>query len=146
MTGKERMIKILKHEPVDRIGLYEHFWGDTYKTWHSQGYLKDGESFEDHFGFDMSEFWAFNLVADLDFVRQTVAETEDTITYLDGNGATLRRHKKHDATPEHIKFNVTDREDWEKIKPLLTPDPRRINFEGYRNAKRAAEKPEDFLC
>ena len=29
MTGKERMQRILRHEPVDRIGLYEHFWNDT---------------------------------------------------------------------------------------------------------------------
>ena len=29
MTGKERIQRILRREPVDRIGLYEHFWPDT---------------------------------------------------------------------------------------------------------------------
>ena len=145
MTGKERITRILNHQPVDRIGLYEHFWGDTYKTWQAQGHIGNGESFDDHFGFDMSEFWAFNLVADLDFKAKKVAETEDTVTYLDGNGATLRRHKKHDATPEHIDFSVREREDWDKVKHLLTSDPRRINFEGYRNAKKAAEKAGRFF-
>ena len=96
MTGKERMQRILKHQPVDRIGLFEHFWNDTYKTWYEQGHVPGGQSFEDHFQFDMQECWAFNLVADLDFKQQVVAEDEDTITFLDGNGAILRRHKFHD--------------------------------------------------
>lgn len=146
MTGKERMINILKHQPVDRIGLYEHFWSDTYKSWQEKGYLKQGETFEDHFNFDMQEHWAFNLTADLDFQKKVVAENEDTITFLDGNGATLRQHKHHDSTPEHIDFLVKEREDWEAhIKKFLTPDLRRINFEGYRNAKKAAAEKERFF-
>lgn len=42
MTGKERIQRILKHQPVDRIGLYEHFWNDTYKAWEQAGHLKNG--------------------------------------------------------------------------------------------------------
>ena len=64
MTGKERMLRILRHEPVDRIGVYEHFWGDTYNAWRAEGHIPNGESFDDHFGYDMSECWAFNVVAD----------------------------------------------------------------------------------
>ena len=55
MTGKERMTRILRHEPVDRIGLYEHFWGDTHREWHEKGYLRQDESFEAHFQFDMQD-------------------------------------------------------------------------------------------
>lgn len=117
------MQQLLAHEPVDRIGLYEHFWNDTYQAWQQQGHIAPGESYEDHFGFDMQEHWAFNLTADLDFKRQVVAETHDTITYLDGNGATLRRHKFHDTTPEHVDFQIKTREDWGRIKPLLTQTP-----------------------
>jgi len=142
MTGKERFERILKHQPVDRIGLYEHFWNDTYKTWQEQGHIPEGASYEDLFGFDVQESWCFNLTADLDFEPKIISEDEDTYTALDGNGATLRRHKFHDTTPEHIDFSVKEREDWERlIKPFLTPDPRRINFEAYRKAKaEAAEK------
>lgn len=145
MNGKERMTRLLKHQPADRIGLYEHFWSDTQKTWESQGHIKAGEDLSDHFGYDMSEFWPFNLMADMDFERQVVAETEDTITYLDGNGATLRRHKKHDSTPEHVDFKVKDRAGWEALKPLLKADPRRVNFEGYRRARQHAEDAGRFF-
>ena len=146
MTGKERMTRILRHEPVDRIGLYEHFWGDTHREWHEKGYLGKDESFDAHFQFDMQECWPFNTVADLDFKRRAVAETEDTVTYLDGNGATLRQHKFHDTTPEHVDFKVKEREDWERlIKPLLKAEPRRINFEAYRRAKAEAAKAGRFF-
>ncbi len=145
MTGKERITRILNHQPVDRVGLFEHFWDDTYKAWTAEGHINNGEPFEDHFGYDIQTFWAFNLVADFNFETKVISENEDTVTLLDGNGAILRRHKLHDSTPEHVDFNVKDREGWEKLKPMLTPDPRRINFEGYRNAKKAAEEAGRFF-
>lgn len=145
MNGKERITKMLRREPVDRIPVYEHFWGDTRAAWKAAGHIKD-ESLDDHFNFDIREHWAFNLTADLDFKLKTVREDENTITYLDGNGATLRRHKLHDTTPEHIGFEINTREDWEeKIKPLLTAGKRRINFEDYRKTRQIAEKNGKFF-
>ena len=73
MTGKERVQRILRHEPVDRIAVFEHFWNDTHKSCEDAGFLKEGESYEDHFGLDFEECWAFNLMADLDFEPQVVA-------------------------------------------------------------------------
>ncbi len=147
MNGKERISRILKHQPVDRIGLFEHFWGDTEKVWRAQGKIPRGQRLEDHFGFDMQLCWPFNSVADLDFGLVTVEETAETILQRDGNGALLRRHKLHNATPEHVDFAVRDREGWERlIKPKLTPDPRRINFEAYREARTAAAKAGRFFC
>jgi len=145
MTGKERMIKILNREPVDRIGLYEHFWGDTHREWAKQGTVSQDESLADHFGFDMDECWCFDLMADMNFERKIVTEDTDTITYLDGNGAILRRHKHHDTTPEHVDFTVQDREGWEKIKPLLQPTRDRINFENYRKVKKACADAGRFF-
>jgi len=147
MTGKERIAKILKKEPVDRIGVFEHFWGDTHKAYVDGGYIPENESFEDHFNLDMQLEWPLNMMADIDFAAQQVAETEDTITYLDGNGATLKRHKFHDTTPEHIDFSVKSRDDWGKYKELLTNvDLRRINFEKYAETKAQAAKAGRFFA
>lgn len=148
MNGKERITRILNHQPVDRMGLFEHFWGDTRAEWESQGYINAHECLEEHFGFDLQMCWAFNMVADLDFEPEIIEETEETILTKDGNGAFLKRHKLHDATPEHVDFTVKNREDWEKhIKPFLVDvDERRINFEGYRKAKKEAERAGRFFC
>jgi len=147
MTGKERISRILKRRPVDRIGLFEHFWGDTQKKWASEGHIGSGEPMEDHFGYDIQLLWPFNLTARLDFEPETIEETEATVLQRDGNGAVLRRHKLHDATPEHVDFLVKDRAGWlEHIKPHLTADPRRIDFDAYRQARQAAEKAGRFFA
>ena len=146
LTGKERTERLLKRQPVDRIGLYEHFWGDTYKAWSSQGHIKEGEGFTEHFNYDMTCAWVFNLTADLDFVPEVLEETADTRLVKDGNYAVLRRHKLHDTTPEHVDFTVKSRKEWDElIKPKLKFDRRRINFEGYRNAKAAAARDQRFF-
>ena len=131
---------------MDRIGLYEHFWGDTLSLWTKQGHLGAGESLEDHFGFDLQSVWPFNLTAKLDVEPVIVEETEETLLARDGNGALLRRSKTHDTTPEHVDFAVKDRAGWEEhIKPFLTPDRARINFEGYRAARQLAAEKQRFF-
>lgn len=147
MTGIERISNILKRQPVDRIGLFEHFWGDTYKKWVEDGAIQENENLTEHFGFDIDLCWPFNMVADLDFIPEVIEETEETILMRDGNGALLRRSKLHDATPEHVDFLVKERKDWEEfIKPLLNPERRRINFEAYRNVKRHAAERNRFFA
>ena len=147
LTGVERIGNILQRKPVDRIGLFEHFWGDTLQVWQEQGHISENEDLALHFGFDMSLCWPFNTVAQLDFKPEVLEETEETILTRDGNGAVLRRHKLHSSTPEHVDFAVKERRGWEElIKPLLKPARERINIEGYRSAKKEARKQERFFC
>ena len=146
MTGKERMTRLLKRQKTDRIGLYEHFWSDTTNDWHDKGKFDKNQSLAEHFGFDIHSHWPFNFTADLDFKFQILSEDEDTYTGLDCNFATLRRHKKHEATPEHIDFSIKTAKDYyERIKPLITPSERRINFEQYRIEKAYAAQKERFF-
>ncbi len=147
LSGRERIGNILRRQPVDRIGFFEHFWSDTRKTWESQGHIQPEEDLATHFGFDMELYSPFNLVADLDFEPQVIEETDETILTRDGNGALLRRHKLHDATPEHVDFAVHDRATWEALaKPKLIPDARRIRFAEYRAAKERARAQGRFFA
>jgi len=146
LTGRERIANILQRKPVDRIGLYEHFWSDTRQAWVNEGHIRPDESLTDHFGFDLDMAWPFNMVAHLDFEPEILEETEETRLVKDGNGAILRRHKLHDATPEHVDFTVRDRSGWEEwIKPVLKAERRRINFAAYREAKERARQAERFF-
>ncbi|MFA5689803.1 MAG: hypothetical protein WC959_11790 [Kiritimatiellales bacterium] len=114
MTGVERIHRILERKPVDRIGLFEHFWDDTRRKWEAERHLKPGESYDDHFGFDLSIIYCLNEIADLNFEKQIIEETVETLLYRDGNGAVLRTHKQHTSTPEHVDFSVKNRADWEE--------------------------------
>lgn len=147
MTGKERITRILNRQKTDRIGLDEAFWGDTVKDWRAKGKIGQDEDIFAHFNYDFRKAGWPDMTADLDFVPEVLEETEDTIVKRDGNYAVLRRHKKHDSTPEHIDFAVKTREEYyEMIKPKLTPDPRRINIDKYREARLKAEQEGRFFC
>ena len=146
MTSRERIGRILKRQPVDRIGVFEHFWGDTQKKWAAEGKIREGEDLNEHFNYDLALCWPINYVADLDFQPVTIEEDAETKLVRDGNGALLRRHKLHDTTPEHVDFAVKERQAWETlIKPRLTPERRRINFDGYREARARAQAQQRFF-
>lgn len=146
MTGVERISRQLRHEKVDRIAAFEGFWNFTIKNWVEKGKMPPNVSAVDHFNLDLDGSWPFNMAIDHRMEPKLIAEDEDTRTFLDGNGATLRRYKSHDSTPEHIGFSIAKRQDWEeKAKPFLTPSADRINFEVYRETRRrCAEKGRYF--
>jgi uroporphyrinogen decarboxylase len=146
LCGKERISRQLKHQPVDRIGVYESFWGETVKKWTREGKLKAGEDTTEHFDLDIMMSWCFNLKIHPLQEDKLISEDEDTKTLLDGNGATLKRHKKHDSTPEHIGFAISSRDDWEKLaKPFLLPEKLRINFDQYRDLRQRGERDGRFF-
>ncbi|MCL2707775.1 MAG: hypothetical protein FWF03_01525 [Defluviitaleaceae bacterium] len=137
MTSVERVKRLFAHKKPDRIGLSESFWGDTHRKWVENGDLAENESIAERFGYDTSGAGGVNLVVDIDYEPETVAEDEDTVTKKSGNGAIFRYHKKHASTPEHIGFAVTCRREWEEFaKPRLVFDKRRINFGQYRDQKK----------
>ena len=150
LTSQERIARILRREPVDRIGAYESFWGDTQQAWAAQGRVGKDEPLEDHFGLDLRLSWCFNMVADLDFKEEIVEETEETKLVRSGNGALLRWWKARGGTPEHVDFLVKDRAGWDQhIRPhLVNPDTRRrrINFEAYRQVREKCKKEHLFFC
>lgn len=147
MTSVERIGRILARKPVDRIGVFEHFWGDTLAQWTREGHIRPGESLEDHFGYDFQLCWPFNMAARINFEPEVVEETEETILVRDANGAVLRRSKTHDTTPEHVDFLVKDRRAWEEhIKPALQPEAARVSVETYRAARNAAAEHNRFFC
>ena len=147
LTGKERISRILRHEPVDRIGLFEHFWGDTHKAWVDAGKIRADEDLNAHFNFDMTTCWPNNMVADLDFQPVVLEENAESRLSKDGNGAILRQNKMHDGTPEHVDFTVKTYADWKQwIAPILKFDRRRINFKGYREERARAAQRRQFFC
>jgi uroporphyrinogen decarboxylase len=146
LTGKERIQRILRHQPVDRIGLFEVFWRETAQRWTDEGHIECPDDIADHFGLDLLRTggaltpgaWRLvNLIGDLDAGDQVVEETDDAKLVRNGNGALLRWRKGGSGAPEHVDFLVKDRAGWEKhIRPHLINNaeyPRRLNLVNYRS-------------
>lgn len=112
-----------------------------------EGNIPDDIDVREFFGQDLRWGGGLKLVADLDYEPEVIAETEETLSTRDGNGALLKRFKNKNTTPEHVGYNVRERADWEA---LILPhfkkiDKRRINFEQYRAEKQLCAKSQRFF-
>jgi uroporphyrinogen decarboxylase len=145
LTSKERIHRILRRQPVDRIGLFEVFWGETARRWVAQGHFETPEGASDHFGIEIRRAggqitpmsWRLiNLFADPGPNDKVVEETETDKLVRNGNGALLRWRKNGSGAPEHVDFLVKERKGWlEHIRPhVVAPNNyrRRIDFAHYR--------------
>lgn len=158
LTSKERFARILKHQPVDRIGLFEVFWRETAVKWAAEGHFAKPEEISDHFGLDVRRtggeitpgiYRLINLVGDVETADVLVEETETTKLVRDGNGALLRWIKNGASGPEHVGFAVAERQDWEeKILPRLLDEKtyeKRINFAAYRETRQKCTRDQTFM-
>jgi uroporphyrinogen decarboxylase len=159
LSSKERILRILRHQPVDRIGLFEVFWRETADRWADQGCIARPEMVSDHFDLDLrrtggeitpAAWQIVNTVANLDTGSQVVEETEAAQLVRDGNGALLRWRKGGSGAPEHVDFLVQGRKGWEEhIRPFLLDsqsDERRVDFVRYRELRARYARENRFLC
>ena len=146
LTGLERIGRILRRQPVDRIGLCEALWSDTVRKWTLEGHLQENESLSVHFGYDLEDYNPFRLMGDFRNAKKVMAETDDAVTYEDGNGVVQKRMKKVTNVPQLIRFKVREQADWERdIRPLLKPERARLDIEGYKKARDAARQNNQFF-
>jgi uroporphyrinogen decarboxylase len=159
LTSKERIQRIINHQPVDRIGLFEVFWREARERWAAEGHLAAPEVASDHFGLDMrrtggevtpSAWGLVNLIANLDAGDEVIEENDSSKLVRNGNGAVLRWGKDRGSAPEHVSFLVKDRKGWEEhIRPHLVDSKnyaRRIAFDRYRETLAENARRQTFLC
>ena len=140
LTSFERVDNVFNRRQYDRLPVAEDFWGDTITKWISEGHLQKDESLIEHFDLDLDRDGLVNCYADPMFGLEKLEENDNTVLYLDGNGAQLRQHKRHASTPEHVSFRIKDTKSWEAFaKPrLLMTELCRIPFDTYRKARAAS--------
>ncbi len=159
LTSKERFQRILRHEPVDRIGLFEVFWKETAQDWTKQGYLAKPEVVSDFFRLDVRRTggeitpvpWkAVNLVANLETHNEVIEQTATAKLVRDGNGALLRWRIDHSGGPEHVDFSVKDRRAWQElVRPYLMDEKtyrHRIDFQLFRDLRSKCAHENLFGC
>ncbi len=149
LTSKERILRTLRREPVDRIGSCESFWAETSAKWTSEGHLAEGENINDHFAFDFRDKGWWNMTGNIDGEDEVLEEDEETRLVRNVDGAVMRWWKNKAGTPDHIDFAVKDRAAWEaNVRPhLVDPDNyrKRIDVEAFAAARQAANDEEKFF-
>lgn len=146
MTSRERVTALLRRDLPDRMGLFDHYWGETIRDgWLQQGYPPETDP-GDYFGYDIA-FSSWGLDA-MPFrgVDETVEESDEWVLRRNGGGAVMRYWKHKSGTPEHVDFDCITPERWEaKYKPpLLKFDPERINVDAACEGLERARAKEKF--
>jgi uroporphyrinogen decarboxylase len=119
---------IAKKQCPERMGLFEHYWGDTQPWWEEHEGLAKGIDLVEHFNYDIRIIdgsW-FNTSAFLE--GAVLEETEETKVHVNGWGAKFRDWKHKSGTPEHLGFEMTTEEIWRKKfrEPMLSLDTKRF--------------------
>ena len=138
-TSRDIIDGLLRNKPVERIGLHDSPWDDTFTKWvKEEGYPTNDKdepvSATEFFGFDMSGCGGWFDKMPIKDQNEIIEESDEWKVTRNGAGAALKYWKHKSGTPEHIDFRMTSRAVWEKeYRPhLLAVDRERLNVERTR--------------
>jgi uroporphyrinogen decarboxylase len=145
VTSRERVAALLRRELPDRMGIYEHFWGETIRDyWSGQGY-PEGASPEDLFDYDLRGAGGWLDTTPFPGFSELLEETDEWQVTRNGYGASLKYWKRKSGTPEHIGFLVNSPQAWAKYRePLFSFDPSRFDVDAYKRGIAAAHEAGKF--
>ena len=120
MTNRERIVATLKCERTDRPPVIDWLglapWGETLSRWRDESGVADLEP-KAWFGYDRGF-----LVAPLElgpwprYEHVVLEESEETVTYRDYRGITIRNRKDGNTLPDFLSGPVGSRADWERYR------------------------------
>jgi uroporphyrinogen decarboxylase len=127
MTARERILRTIRREEVDRIPIADKPWGqDTINRWIADG-MPAGVDYQDYFGFD--KMIRFDIDNSPRFEEKVLEETPDYKIYTTRWGETRKSWQHMTSTPQSIDFKVKTPDDWRQTKARMTPDRDRIQWD-----------------
>ena len=114
LTDRERLIKVLEYQDVDRgvYGVHTGPWPETLQRWRAEGLPAEedlpgwyAEQFPARDRWDWQGHWFFPYPP---FETHTVSEDKRTILYVNHEGILMRERKDHpfSSMPQFVKFPV----------------------------------------
>ena len=133
MTQRERFLRWMRFERVDRVPLMEMgVWPETLERWHHEGlprWVTNLRQLEDHLRLDISFNMNWLPINDLfqpPFEQKVIEQTAEEEVVQDDRGTLLRRRKRFGSIPQYLRFPVETEADYERLLPRLDgADPAR---------------------
>jgi hypothetical protein len=133
MTHRERLLRTLRFQPVDRVPDYEFgAWQQTIDRWRKEGLPEECDgvwsAINQYFHTDDTEYgpgpWLhMGLLPGFEY--KVLEEKGDHIVVQDGDGAIAEmvRPELGASIPKYLRYAIETRKDWEKIRDeRLNPD------------------------
>ncbi len=126
MNQRERFLKYMRFEPVDRIPLMEMgVWPETLQRWHHEGlpkWVTELRHLEDYLLLDRSfnlNWLPINGEVYPPFEPEVLEETGENQVVRDANGVIYRQRKHHKTIPQFLRFPVAGEADYDALRPRL---------------------------
>jgi uroporphyrinogen decarboxylase len=141
MTSRERVRAALTHQETDRIPIHDSPWNATVNRWRREG-MPDDIPPAEYFGYEL-----VSIGADLSprFPVKILEKNESYIVETTPYGGIRKNFRDYSTTPEVIEWPVQTREDWDRIKPRLTPDYTRVDWVSSRVSYERASEEGKFI-
>jgi len=163
MTHRERLLRTLRFQEVDRVPDYEFgAWRQTIDRWHGEGLPQEHtdrlRAIAEYFKTDELETGRPPGLIDIkmeifpEFEEKVLEEKGDHIIFQDVQGAICEMMKPElgASIPKYLRFPIETRQDWEKLRDeRLNPDtPGRIpdNLEELCKATLDSDLPSSVNC
>jgi uroporphyrinogen decarboxylase len=142
LTSRERFIRTIKRQEIDRIPIMDSPWAGTIARWHREG-MPHNVSWIDFFGVDSPVY--IGVDTSPRYPGKVLEETDDYVISTTGWGVTLKNFKVLDSTPEFIDYYVNTPEHWEEAKARMTPTDDRINWNWLKQNYPIWKKNDEYI-
>lgn len=146
MTSRERILAALRLELPDRLPMCEtDYWPQTLDRWRQEGFPKDADPV-DYFGLDRIVCVNDLFEPSFGLPERTVEQTSEYRVHVDRYGKTVKTWLTSHHAPAILKPALTTWEEWERLKPTLTPGPAKFNNPTAEAQYRAAREAGHFIA
>ncbi len=125
MDSKERITRMLLHQEADRVAITDMPWEGTLQNWIRQG-MPRGVDWRDFFGVDKMEI--FGVDVSPRYPCRVLEETEEYQIVTTEWGATIKRFRAQDSTPEFLEYKLDNPRAWREAKERMCFDEARLNL------------------
>lgn len=146
MNSRDRILAALARREPDRLPMCETtIWPETLARWHNEGLPADADVHQ-YFGLD--PLICINDLFDPSFglPEQTIEQTGEHRTYVDRYGKTVKEWCAGSSPPAIVAPAIRNRDDWERVRPLLAADASRFNNPAAEAAYDSAQRAGHFIA
>ena len=140
LTSAERFRMALTHQEPDRVPVHDSPWIATVDRWHDEG-LPLHTPVEEYFGYELCRF---NCDVSPRFPIRILERNDEYIVETTPYGGVRRNHRDRSTTPEIVSCPIHTREEWEQVKPRLTPSHTRVDWVTLRSEHERATDEGKF--
>lgn len=146
MTSRERILAALERRTPDRLPICDlSFWPETIERWEGEGYPRGADPAD---VFDLDRMACINDLFEPSFglPERVLEETDAYRITVDSYGKTVKSWLHSFHPPAMLEPAIRTRDDWERVKPLLSTSPDRFNNPAAEAQYRAAREAGLFTA